>query len=211
MLRILVLLVLLAPRAAAGAWPVPAGEGHLSVSVEGDRGDGTDAYSTLYLEHGLAGGRTAGLDLGLSEAEADKAVAFLRWHGGADDGTRLAYELGAGMVEDHAALRPGMSLGRGVAFGERAGWVALDTRAVLFDDMAARLEADLTVGGDAGTGDKWLVQVQMAAPSDSAPYVKLAPSYAFARGAGRHLRVGVTAGLVGFDDMKLELGLWQSF
>jgi hypothetical protein len=211
MLRSLLLLVLLAPRATAGAWPLPAGEGHLSVSVEGDRGDGTGAYSTLYLEHGLAGGRTAGLDLGLSEAEVDKAVAFLRWHGGADDGTRLAYELGAGKVDDHAALRPGLSLGRGVAFGERTGWVALDTRAVLFDDMALRLEADLTVGGDAGTGDKWLVQVQMAAPSDAAPYVKLAPGYAFGMGAGRHLRVGVTAGLVGLDAVKLDLGLWQRF
>lgn len=223
MLRSLLLLVLLAPRATAGAWPLPAGEGHLSVSVEGDRGDGTGAYSTLYLEHGLAGGRTAGLDLGLSEAEVDKAVAFLRWQRGrqAKEETLLAYEIGLGMVDGSAALRPALSLGRPLAFGKLHGWVALDARAILLlpeqvalQGLAAiehRVEVDLTVGGSLDNGDKWLVQLRTAAPSDADSYARIAPSYAFQQSKGRHLLLGVTADAVGFDGMKLNLGLWQRF
>ncbi|WP_397542368.1 hypothetical protein [Roseovarius salis] len=212
-LRILAPLVLIAARADAGAWPLPEGDSHLSFSVEGDRGDGTGLYSTLYVEHGLGGGRTAGVDLGLSETDANKALAFLRWHDRPGDGaaTRLAYEIGIGMVDEQAALRPGVSVGRGMELGQNAGWVALDARAVVFEELEGRLEMDLTVGADTGADDKWLVQVQMAAPGDASPYVKLAPSYAFERSGGRHILLGVTAGIVGFDDVKLNLGLWQGF
>jgi len=208
-----ILLMLLAARAEAGAWPLPEGAGHLSLSVEGERGDGTGAYTTLYTEYGLTGRRTAGLDLGFAERDANKAVAFLRWHTGGqeDDDTRVAYEFGLGMVDESAALRPALSLGRPVVFGELYGWVSLDARGILFEDAEGRLEADVTLGGALRNGDKWLVQLQMAAPSDADTYAKIAPSYAFEQKKGRHLLLGVTAGVVGFNDVKLSLGLWQKF
>lgn len=211
--RILILLVMLASRAGAGAWPVPEGHGQLSFSIEGERGDGTGPYTTLYTELGLPGQRTVGVDLGLADRDADKAVAFLRWHKGGDDwqDTLTAYEFGIGMVDEKAALRPALSLGRPVLFGDIYGWVALDTRGILFDDLETRIEADLTIGGGIGNGDKWLVQVQMAEPSEGDFYAKLAPSYAFEQAEGRHLLMGVTAGIAGFDDIKLSLGLWQKF
>ena len=211
--RILILLVVLATRAGAGAWPVPEGQGQLSLSVEGERGDGTGPYTTLYTEFGLTRQRTFGVDFGLADRDADKAVAFLRWHTGGDDwqDTLMAYEFGIGMVDEKLALRPALSLGRPVLFGDLYGWVALDARGILFDTRENRIEADLTIGGEIGNGDKWLVQVQMAEPSDDDFYAKLAPSYAFEQAKGRHLLIGVTAGVAGFDDVKLSLGLWQKF
>jgi len=183
-------LILAATGAGAGAWPFPKGTGQLSFSVEGDRGDGTGTYSTLYAEYGLRDDRTLGLDLGFARSDADKAVVFYRWNQQPNGNSRLAYEFGIGMVDGKAALRPALSLGRPITLGNGYGWVALDARAILRDDMQGRLEADLTIGGDAGGDDKWLVQIQTAAPSYEAPYAKIAPSYAFGLGKGRHVLVG---------------------
>lgn len=213
MLRIVLLLIFVAGGAVAGPWPQPAGTGHLCFSLEGKASDGTGLYGTLYTEWGIGRDRTLGLDLGQSEDEFDKAVLFLRWPLGRAAGETLhAWELGLGVVRGEAALRPGFSLGRGITIGQSAGWISLDTRgAILETDGAMLLESDLTVGAETPRGDKWMVQLQMGAPSDRSPYVKIAPSYAFRQGDGRHLLLGATAGLVGTDTVKITLGLWQSF
>ena len=210
---LLLLLWLCTGPAAAGPWPLAAGEGHLSFGIEGDPTDGTDLYATLYGERGIGAGRVIGLDLGHSEDRFDKAVLFLRhpFLGGGTDSPR-AWEIGIGVVDDRAALRAGVSAGRGFTLGGLAAWLAFESRAAIFDtDGAGQIEADITLGAETGRGNKWLVQIQMAAPSDRSPYAKVAPAYAFAAGPGRHLLLGVTAGVVESSDARLSIGLWQRF
>lgn len=214
MLRMMVLLFMLAAGAAgAGPWPLPEGTGHLCFAVEGRTSDASEAYATLYTEYGLGKGRTLGLDLGQSEDELDKAVLFMRRpFGPKGQDTLYAYELGIGAVRGEAALRPGLSIGKGLEFGAMPGWIALDMRGVIFEGAGdGILESDLTLGAEMPKGDKWMVQLQMAAPSDRSPYVKIAPSYAFRAGEGRHLLLGAAAGVVGTDTIKVTLGLWQRF
>jgi len=211
--RIAALLALMAAPAVAGPWPRAAGEGHLSFGIEADPGDGSGLYATLYAEAGIGGGRTLGLDLGHSDDDLDKAVLFLRRPLGDGDGeTVQAIEFGIGMVEGEAALRAGLAFGRGIGVFGHPGWIALDTRAALYgNDGTGLVEADLTLGAETARGDKWLVQVQMTAPSDRAPYVRIAPAFAFRAGRGRHLIVGVTAGVLNTGDARLSLGVWQRF
>lgn len=210
---LLLLLWLWTGPAAAGPWPLAAGEGHLSLGIEADPAEGTGHYATLYGERGIGAGQVLGLDLGHSEDSLDKAVLFLRRpFGGGGPDTPRAWEIGAGVVDDHAALRAGISAGRGFSLAGRPAWMALESRAAIFDeDGAGRIETDLTLGAETGRGNKWLVQLQMAAPSDRSPYVKIAPAYAFAAGPGRHLLLGVTAGVVNTSDTRLSIGLWQGF
>lgn len=214
MLRIVVLLLMLAAgAAAAGPWPKPKGTGHLCFTIEGRTSDASGAYATLYTEYGIGKGRTLGLDLGHSEDDLEKAVLFMRRpFGQQGQDTIYAYELGIGAIRGMAALRPGFSIGKGLEFGAMPGWIALDMRGVIFGGaLGGILESDLTVGAETPKGDKWMVQLQMAAPSDRPPHVKIAPSYAFRAGEGRHLLLGAAAGIVGNDTVKITLGLWQRF
>ncbi|KZY40442.1 hypothetical protein A3731_37385 [Roseovarius sp. HI0049] len=157
-------------------------------------------------------GRVVGFDVGQAEDDFDKAVLFARFPFGARGGdTVQAWEMGVGMVDGALALRPGVSIGRGFTIGDSPGWVALDSRAVVSEAGTGVLEADLTVGAGLRGGHKWMVQLQMAAPEDSAPYMKIAPSFAFKQGKGRHLLLGATAGLVNTDTVKITFGIWQKF
>ena len=214
MVRILVLLLASAagPMAAAGPWPMAKGAGHLCFSLEGDAGDGAGAYATLYTEVGVGKGRVVGFDFGQAEEDLDKAVLFARFPLGARGGDIVqAWEMGVGMVDGALALRPGVSVGRGFTLGESPGWVALDSRAVLTEAGTGVFETDLTVGAGIRGGHKWMVQLQMAAPDDGDPYVKIAPSFAFKQGKGRHFLLGATAGLVNTDTVKFTFGIWQKF
>jgi len=211
MLRAALLFLFCAGRAVAGPWPLAAGEGHLSFGIEADPTDGRGLYATLYAETGIGAGRVLGLDLGHSEDSLDKAVLFLRRPIGPGGGDTVhAWEIGVGIVDDEAALRAGISAGRGFTLAGRPAWMSIETRIALFD-AAGQIETDLTLGAETGRGDKWLVQLQMAAPSDRSAHVKIAPAYAFAAGAGRHLLLGVTAGVVNASDARLSVGLWQRF
>jgi len=213
MLRILLALLILTTEAMAGPWPMKAGEGHLSLAFEGSARDGHDFYATLYAEIGIGTGRTLGLDAGQSADRLDKAVLFLRNpFGPRDRQTVYAFEIGAGTVDGKAALRPGISVGRGFSLRGRPAWLAVDMRAAVYDGgRAGVLETDVTLGAETAGGNKWMVQLQMAAPSNRSAYAKLAPSYAFRRGNDRHLVIGATAGLANASDAKLTFGLWQAF
>ena len=218
MLRIAALLMLWvtglwATGTVAGPWPMREGEGQLHLTLEARASSGSDLYATLYSEFGIGGERTLGLDLGQSDDHFDKAIVFLRKPFGPRGGdTVMAYEIGVGAVDGQAALRPGVSVGKGFTIGARPGWVALDARGAIYDGAAKGvIETDLTLGAETARGDKWMVQLQMAAPSGSSPYVKIAPSYAFRQGQGRHLLLGATAGLVNDSGAKITFGLWQKF
>jgi hypothetical protein len=212
-IRCLALLFLLAGQAEAGAWPRAEGETFLSFSVEADPAARVpDGYAALYAERGLAGGLTAGLDIGGDRAEMNKALFFLRWPLARDrPEAKIALEMGLGYAGDGLALRPGLAWGRGIEWGGMPGWLSLETHALLFDDLDGLWKADLTLGLKPRPRNKIMLQFQAALPSDSSPYVKLAPAWVRQIRDGRHIEIGVTAGIWRSDDLRLKLGLWHRF
>lgn len=213
MVRILILILLLATQAQAGAWPREEGEGFLSLSFDSDAEDASNNFLSVYVEYGLSNGRTIGLDRLENGYDIDKTIAFVRWpFGKPGSAMKLAYEMGIGVVDRHAALRPGISVGRGFELGRRSGWLNLDARALIYDDLDNGLiETDFTIGLNANERNKVIFQLQVGAPKDRAAYAIIAPRIVLKQNAGRHFFFGVTAGVVEVDDLEVNLGLWQDF
>ena len=216
MLRLLVLLIVLAAQVHAGPWPREKGKAFLSFSsqVEGPNEFGLyDSFATLYAEYGLTDTLTLGIDLGGSATQMTKAVAFARLPiGRADNKTKLAIELGLGQVGGDNALRPGLSLGRGITVGERNGWATIDTRFVMFTDSSDYLlENDFTVGLNTTDKSKLIIQFQTGAPKGNPLYIRLASSVVIERKPSHHLELGVTAGLMQTSSYGFKIGTWRNF
>ncbi|QFT93508.1 hypothetical protein FIU86_11705 [Roseovarius sp. THAF9] len=202
--------------ALAGPWMRVEGETFLSYSIETDLengiSDGSGFYGSLYAEHGLTKRLTVGLDAGGHEDDISKAIAFLRWPvGAADRKLRVSAEFGLGMTREDFALRPGISVGRGLELGDIPGWVSVDSRAVIIGSFDGVLETDITFGLSPSPEAKIILQLQTGIPTQSDPYAKLAPSYVRRIAPGRHIEVGLVAGVAEADDFKLKLGLWHQF
>ena len=216
MLRALIALLMLAGQAAAGAWPRETGATFLSVAalVEApEPGQDPTGYVSVYAEHGLGRRLTAGLDLGSDEAGTKKAIAFLRVPLSAPDHTlKLAAELGAGSLGGEAVLRPGLSLGRGLTLFGRQGWVALDARGEITPDATMTdVAGEVTLGLSTGPRTKAIVQLQGGASAFEDTFLRLAPSIVREHAPGRHIELGVTAGLRDTADYGLRIGLWREF
>lgn len=211
-----VLLVASVAPALAGPWMRTEGETFLSYSIETDFengiSDGSGFYGSLYAEHGLTRGLTLGLDAGGHEDDMSKAIAFLRWPIGATDrSTRIVPEFGLGMARETFALRPGLSVGRGFELGDTPGWLSIHSRAVIIGSFDGILETDITFGLSPRPDAKFILQLQTGIPTQSDPYAKLAPSYIRRIAPGRHVELGLVAGVAEADDFKLKFGLWQQF
>ncbi len=213
MLRAILILMFFATAASAGPWPREEGKGFLSISADLDAEDGKDNFLSFYLEYGLSRDRTFGIDRRESGDEIAKTIAFLRYPVGATDRRlKLAYEIGLGILDNDAALRPGVSVGRGFEMAQRSGWWTWDTRALLVEDTNMTLaESDITFGLQTNASSKLILQVQTGVPRKSDAYVKLAPSLAIQSSEGRHYTIGVTAGVVENNEVKVNFGLWQEF
>lgn len=216
MLRLLALLIILGAQAQAGAWPREKGKTFLSFStqIEGPNEFGLyDTFATVYGEYGLTEKLTLGIDLGGSAVEMTKAIAFARLPIGHDTReTKLAIELGIGQVGGNTALRPGLSIGRGLTLGDRHGWATIDTRFVLFKGRSGHLlESDATLGLNATDKIKLIVQLQTGAPKGDPLYMRLAPSVVIEKKPGHHLEFGVTAGLLETSEMGIKIGSWRNF
>lgn len=205
-----------ASAALAGPWPREKGETFLSYSIETDfeRGltDGSGLFGSLYAEHGLTDRLTLGIDVSGDDADFTKGIAFLRWPvGPTDRTTRIAAEFGIGLARDSFALRPGLSVGRGLRAGDMPGWLSIDSRTVFIDSFDGLLETDVTLGLTPTPKTKLILQLQTGLPWDSDPYAKLAPSYVHRIAPGRHVEVGVVAGVAEADDFKMKIGFWHQF
>lgn len=213
MLRILAFLLVMAGQADAGAWPREKGEQFLSHSVVSDvRGSAGD-YTTLYAEYGTTERVTLGIDLGKFDTRVDKAVGFVRLPLAApDDQSRMAVELGLGQADGRFVWRPGISLGRGLNLNGRPGWVAVDYRALLRRRvLRSTLETDVTFGMALGSRTKAIFQVQSGTSLETGTYMRVAPSMVLEHKPGRHLEVGVTAGVLQSTDFTFKIGAWQQF
>jgi hypothetical protein len=211
MLRLCALLVCLAATAQAGPWPRAAGETFVDGGVEIPLRDG-DGYAGLYAEYGLQPRLTIGLDLGGDRADMTKALAFLRVPLGAETGPwRRALEIGAGLAEDRAALRPGISLGRGLRLWDHDAWISLDSRAVVLANRRTGWSSDATLGLNRPGGDKVIVQLRAGRAVGGDPYLDFAPAYVLAGQSGRHLLLGVAADLRDGERIGARIGLWHRF
>jgi hypothetical protein len=210
------LVLWLALQAQAGPWPRAEGETFLSTAIEAPLAQG-DGLFTLYAEHGLTDRLTLGLDMGATRHEMQKTVVFARLpFGEAPGGMRLAVELGLGLIRDQPVLRPGFSFGRGFSLSGRPGWITLDTRAVIHQNpLTARYhadwESDLTFGIETWRKTRAILQLQSGIPARGDEYLKIAPSWVIPAAPGRHLEIGVTAGLLGSSAIAAKLALWHSF
>ncbi|MEL7258759.1 MAG: hypothetical protein AAFN80_13080 [Pseudomonadota bacterium] len=210
---LLLTLFLFSPNALwAGAWPRAEGETFLSFSVEHNPTLPQDSPASLFVEHGLSPRLTIGLDAGGRQTDLTKAIAFLRWplKTGAKN-TLTAFELGAGFADDNIALRPGLSWGRGLSFGERSGWIAVDMRGLIYEQAEGLLEMDITLGLKPGRRSIVILQLQSGVPSASEPYARIAPSFVYETKPGYYLELGATAGLLNSDDLRIKLGVWLRF
>ncbi|SEM54143.1 hypothetical protein SAMN04488077_105221 [Roseovarius tolerans] len=213
-LAVLLSLCLSGP-ALPGAWPREKGTAFLSLSRQAEGPDDHGIYRqnfTLYAEYGLTERLTLGVDAGGDALRMTKAIGFLRWPlGRADRGVKLAFELGAGQVDGENALRPGLSLGRGVEFGKLQGWLAADGRAILFTGGGMTLETDLTFGLSLTKRSKVILQIQAGQPDLGGAYTRFAPSFVFETKPGAHIEFGLTEPLLGDGDRGIKMGLWRKF
>ncbi|EAQ27163.1 hypothetical protein [Roseovarius sp. 217] len=219
MLRCLTLALMLLPwlitTAEAGAWPRDKGQTFLATSGQMEGPDEFGLYRqsfTLYAEYGLTERVTLGLDLGGDTLRMTKSIAFARWPiGRAGRKVRLAFEIGLGEVDETAALRPGLSLGRGLTLWGRHGWAAFDGRAVVFGDSRMTLESDITFGLNTTQRSKAILQLQTGRPSFGRAYSRFVPSFVYETKPGAHLEFGVILPFSGGGERGVKLGLWRQF
>jgi hypothetical protein len=211
----LILLQCLAMMAQAGAWPREKGKTFLANSGQIEGPDAFGFYHpfiTLYAEHGLTDHLTAGADLGGDGVRMSKVIGFLRWPlGQPERPLKLAFELGAGQIAGKNALRPGLSLGRGISLWDRNGWLAVDSRAVLFKRGDVALEGDFTFGLSTTRKTKLILQVQTGQPDTGSSYARFAPSFVYETKPGKHIEFGISQMFHGGRAHGVKLGLWQSF
>ncbi len=215
LLLALMLLPWLASPARAGAWPREKGQVFwmLSGQIEGRDASGLyRQHGALYAEYGATDQLTLGIDLGNDTLRMTKAIGFLRWPlGPPDRPLKFAVELGAGQVEEENALRPGLSLGRGVVLWNRSGWLALDGRAALLGGRDVALESDLTFGLSTSQKSRLILQLQTGRPENGDPYARFAPSVVYEMKPGHQIELGVTTPLTGEGEHGIKLGIWRSF
>ncbi|MBE0453337.1 hypothetical protein [Roseovarius autotrophicus] len=214
--RLLVALLLLpwfAAMVEAGAWPREKGQVFLSFSSQFEERDKTGINRqsfSFYAEYGATERLTLGLDINGDALRMSKAIAFLRWSvGHTGRPLKLALELGAGQAEDAAALRPGLSIGRGFALGKRHGWLNADLRAILGGGTA--FETDLTAGLAVMPRTLAVVQLQAGAPGEGRDYLRLAPSLVYEMRPGAQIELGLIQPLSGGGERGVTLGLWRRF
>ena len=232
MLRLVLLVLLLATQAQAGPWPCGKGKvffsAHANVEYLEDTGL-LNQFGTLYGEYGLSEKLTIGVDYSGTELQTDKALLFLRYPLGKQDKTYLyALELGVGLVDGNNALRPGLTIGRGIKWGKRYGWMTLDTRFVMPSGSGtSRLESDFTLGLSITPRVRGILQLQAGFQSEGEDYVKFAPSIVIEqknkrrkgkrkgrkpkRDIKKFIEIGVTTGLVNYDNHSVKIGIWREF
>lgn len=216
MLRVLFLALFLPGPCLAGAWPREAGATYLSytLTLEDPRDSGRAVgHGALFLEYGLTERLTLGIDAGTDDFGKTRLVAFAVLPlSPASGATKVSAEIGLGQVDGRAVVRPGLSVGRGFALFGRQGWISLDsTVALQIDAGKSTIETDLTFGIGVAARSRFILQLQQGGPFDDSDYLRLVPSMVFERGPGRHLEIGVTAGLKSAADAGLKVAVWREF
>lgn len=209
------LLILLAPSASAGAWLQEHGQGFLSFSGTYDELGRTDG--TAYIEYGLRPKLTLGakVDGNMVQGRLGDGAAFVFARKPIPTGERsfkLAYELGIGATfgaETQELVRTALSYGRGLTFGKRYGWLALDAIAELpLSDGTDTYKIDSTLGLTLNDRFKVMMQV-FVSHSGGETATTLAPALIW---QPQKDGASFVFGVEGEDGiLALKLGLWSTF
>lgn len=224
----LVLFLMSASAAAAGAWPREAGSVFASISQSYSTGRATllapgrdlRRATSLFAEYGLTPEVTVGLDAGHArtlESSFSSALAFIRRPiRKGSGGSIISGEIGIGFLEDgsgtQARLRPGISWGRGIETRWGAGWLGLDTSLELrLPANEVALKADATAGLKPTDRLMLILQLQTGRYPGAEPIARLAPSLVRRVGARSHVQLGINANLAGDDAVGVKLATWITF
>ncbi len=195
--------------ARAGAWLRAEGEGFTSWSIKAQKGGTSMGYGTFYAEYGLIPDLTGGLDIGGDEMGDYKALAFVLMPIRRDD-LHVAFQLAAGAIANDPALRPGISVGRGLQFGRLDGWANIDMRAAITPGEV-ELSIDATLGLNVWKRIKVIGQLQQGGTPHAPDFLRASASVVWQVSPGRHIEVGTTTGLVNAEDFGLQIGIWKTF
>lgn len=200
----------------AGAWPRGEGNHFFSstLRVAASDPDGPfSTYTTFYYEYGLNDRITLGADIGRAVSGEIKAVAYARLPIFArSKRNKFALEFGIGSIAGAVVVRPGLSFGRGVSTRWGHGWVAVESVAEIAVETAqVDLKADFTFGIDIRPKAKLILQLQTGAPHSDPYFARFAPSVVVRLAPKTLIEFGLTAGLVGDDQLGLKIGIWREF
>jgi hypothetical protein len=213
------LMCLTAQPAAAGAWLREKGKGFLAYSNL--TASTMDTTFSAYFDYGLSDRMTVGATLDIytpiGNQMSGKGLLFLRrsldW--GVFDG-KWAYELGVGArhtgVEFVPVAKTALSYGRGISWGKRKGWFAVDAGVEWgFGDAQHLVKIDTTVGLDIGPRSKGMLQV-FSTFNDDWGTVTIAPSYIFQnkKKKGNYV-IGLETSSNAPEIIAVKIGVWQSF
>ncbi len=200
----------------AGAWPRGEGNHFFSTTmrVAASNLDGPFfTYNTFYYEYGLNDRVTIGADIGRAVSGEIKAIAyarmpvFLR-----SEHNRYAIEFGFGTIAGNTVARPGLSFGRGISTPWGHGWVSIESVAeTTVSTSQIDYKADFTFGIDVHPKAKLILQMQTGAPYGDPYFARFAPSLVVKVSRKSHVEIGMTAGLVGDNQLGLKIGLWREF
>jgi hypothetical protein len=223
MIRLSILIVTCAlwsaQAAQAGAWLRERGAGFLSTSgtVTAEK----DASGSLYGEFGLTDRLTLGLDInggmdtsGLPQGDG---TLFLRFPlSGAEMPDKWAAHVGIGARYEPydfvPSLELGLSWGRGLQWGERFGWAAIDA-SINFAEapMKTISKLDATLGIGLGPSTQAMGQIFLTR-TDGRLYRTLAPSLLITPKDSRTtFQIGVEFPLEEENDTRLKIGIWRTF
>ena len=218
-LSVLVLACAGASCATAGAWLREEGKGFLAYSNL--TASSLDSTFSAYLDYGyrenLTIGATIDLEAPLGRPVIGKGVIFARrplnW-GGAE--ANWAYEIGIGARYTGLAFVPvattGLSYGKGITWGPRNGWLAVDASVEWDLGTAQRVvKVDTTLGMSLGERSKGMLQVFTAYGSGWSN-VTIAPSYIFQTKKQKiNYVVGLQNSSLTPNVIAIKIGVWQTF
>lgn len=223
--RIVLIFIAVAPQALANAWPRGAGTTFVSLSYSlsadpASLGTGSfdpDGYLSLLVERGFTERLSFGLDAGMAETGDYQAVLFGSWALSAPDAPhRFAVHAGGGYSRTGAVEEPliyaGASWGRGFDTRWGPGWAALDGKAFYRTGTGGTiLKADLTIGVSPRDRLKIFAQVQAGQYPNADAYLRIVPSAAYEFAPGKHVELGLSAGVIGDTDIGVKIGTWLNF
>ncbi|MEM8579053.1 MAG: hypothetical protein AAGF60_14485 [Pseudomonadota bacterium] len=215
MRSILLLVLLWAGEAQAGAWMREAGTGFFALS--GTVSERLDQSFSAYLEYGLRPTLTLGADLDLSmpygSAISGSGRIFLQKP--LREGTwNAAYRVGLGAAEVRGSLEPfaslGLSFGRGLSW-HKGGWAAFDARLDLGSAEVSRLKLDSTLGLTLGARSKAMLQLFVEADSTGSTMATLSPAFVYTPKRGGAAWLIAVEAKSKEAALGVKLGLWRHF
>lgn len=200
-IALLVALAVFCLPAEAGPWPREKGSLFGTLSQDGAH------YTSLYLDLGVTSRTSLTLEAGRDEAQ-EKALVFLRHALPLKGKTAAALEIGAGLEGTQPLISAGFSIGRGVVFGKRSGWITADARSFWGLGSFERASLGLSLGQHHGSRIMSIAQLRSEA-SPKGITAAFATSLVWEFTPGFHTELGAEIGATGTS--KAKLGIWFSF